>query len=318
MSRHIYIHKNGGAAPTVVAPTVQIVSITNITSNGATVTARVLNDGGSTITDYRFYFYAPMQPAVDVHVSPNQDGTFNYTVSNLATNVQYYLTASATNSAGAGSASQYFTTGSSVTVPNIQIDSVSSITGNSANVACQLTSKGGGTVSVSGICWNTSGSPTTANSKTSNGPTEVSSFTSAMTGLQAGTTYYVRAYATNQAGTSYSNVSSFATTAKVLILQFVTNCPPTKAFSPSIVPISGTYEWDLGNGTIAQGNAVNHTYANSNQKTVKLYCTSGTPSISDILIFNQYVVGMMDISHSAFASLVRVNIYQNPSLTFRK
>ncbi|MDP3683644.1 MAG: hypothetical protein Q8S01_06890, partial [Ignavibacteria bacterium] len=249
------------------------------------------------------------------HVSPNPDGTFNCTVSTLATNVQYYLTASATNSVGSGGASQYFTTGTSVVVPTVRINSIGNITGISASVACEILSKGGGTITVSGICWNTTGSPTTANSKTTNGITEVETFTSVMTGLQANTTYYVKSYATNEAGVGYSAESNFLTPARVLVLQFDTNCPPTKSFSPSIVPISGTYEWDLGNGTIVPGNSVSHTYANSNTKTVKLYCTSGTPSISDITIYNQYVVGMMDISHAAFASLVQVNIYQNPSLT---
>ncbi|MDP3683537.1 MAG: hypothetical protein Q8S01_06350, partial [Ignavibacteria bacterium] len=249
------------------------------------------------------------------HVSPNPDGTFNCTVSTLATNVQYYLTASATNSVGSGGASQYFTTGTSVSVPTVRINSIGNITGNSAEVACEILSKGGGTITVSGICWNTTGSPTTASSKTTNGITEVGTFTSVMTGLQPNTTYYVKSYATNQAGTAYSAESSFSTPARVLILQFDTNCPPTKSFNPSIVPISGTYEWDLGNGTIVQGNSVSHTYANSNTKTVKLYSTSGTPSISDITIYNQYVIGMMDFSHAAFALLVRVNIYQNLSMT---
>jgi len=315
MSRHIYVHKNGGTATSVVVPTVQIVSITNVTSNGATILARVVNDGGSSITDYRFYFYAPLQPAVDVHVSPNQDGTFSYTVSTLVANTQYYLTASAANSAGSGGASQYFTTLSSVVVPTIRINSMGNITANSANVNCEILSAGGGTISVSGICWNTTGNPTTANSKTTNGITELGTFYSVMSGLQAGTTYYVSAYATNEAGASYSAVTSFSTTAKVLILQFNTNCPATKTFTPSFGPISGSYEWDLGDGTTVQGNVVGHTYANSNTKTVKLYCTSGTPAISDILIYNQFVVGMMDLSHSAFASLVRVHIYVNPSMT---
>lgn len=311
--RHIYIHKNAGA-PGAVAPTVQIVSITNITSNGATVLARVLSDGGSTIYDYRLYFYANMEPAVDLHVSPDADGYFGCTVSTLATSKEYYFTASATNSVGAGGASQYFTTGTSIVVPTVMINSIGNITGNSAEVACEILSKGGGAISVSGICWNTTGSPTTANSKTTNGITEVGTFTSAMSGLQPNTRYYVKSYATNQAGPGYSAESNFLTPARVLVHQFDTNCPPTKSFSPSIVPISGSYEWDLGNGTTVIGNAVSHTYANSNTKTVKLYCTSGTPSISDILIFNQYVVGMMDISHAAFASLVRVNIYNNPQM----
>jgi hypothetical protein len=313
MSRHIYIHKNAVLVP-VVVPTVQIVSITNITSNGATILARVVNDGGSSITDYRFYFYAPLQPAVDVHVSPNPDGTFSYTGSTLAANTQYYLTASATNSMGSGSASQYFTTAAAMTIPVIRINSIDNISGTSADVACEVLSKGGGTVSVSGVCWNTSGSPTTANFKTTNGITEVGTFSSAMTGLVPNTRYYVRGYATNEAGTSYSAVTSFSTTAKVLILQFNTNCPATKTFTPSFAPISGTYEWDLGDGTTSLGNTTNHTYANSNTKTVKLYCTSGTPIISDLIIHNEYVIGMMDLSHSAFASLVRVHIYLNPSM----
>ncbi|HAQ21733.1 MAG TPA: hypothetical protein DCR40_21260 [Prolixibacteraceae bacterium] len=315
MSRHNYIHKNGGALPTVIAPTVEIVSITNITSNGATILARIVNDGGSSITSYQFFADSPGQASLQISVYPNGDGTFSYTFSTLVANVQYGLTAYAANSAGAGSAIQYFTTGSAVTVPTVRINSIGNITGISASVACELLSKGGGSISVSGICWNFTGSPTMASSKTTNCITEVGTFTSVMTGLQPNTTFYVKSYATNQAGTGYSAESNFLTPSRVLVLQFDTNCPPTKSFNPSIVPISGTYEWDLGNGTIVQGNSVSHTYANSNTKTVKLYCTSGTPSISDITIYNQYVIGMMDISHAAFASLVRVNIYQNPSLT---
>jgi hypothetical protein len=47
-----------------------------------------------------------------------------------------------------------------------------------------------------------------ANSFTTNG-TGIGAFTSNLTGLVAGTTYYVRAYATNGSGTSYGNQVSF-------------------------------------------------------------------------------------------------------------
>lgn len=69
---------------------------------------------------------------------------------------------------------------------------------------------GGGTVSVRGVCWNTTGTPTTADSKTEDG-TGDGAFTSTMTGLTQGTTYYVRAYATNEAGTAYGSQMTFRT-----------------------------------------------------------------------------------------------------------
>jgi hypothetical protein len=62
-----------------------------------------------------------------------------------------------------------------------------------------------------GVCWSTSQNPTTANSNTNNGT--ATSFTSNLTGLTAGTTYYVRAYATNSVGTSYGSQVSFVTSA---------------------------------------------------------------------------------------------------------
>ncbi|MDP4271898.1 MAG: IPT/TIG domain-containing protein, partial [Bacteroidota bacterium] len=63
-----------------------------------------------------------------------------------------------------------------------------------------------------GICWNTAGSPTTSNTKVDLGATSATGvFTAAITGLTANTTYKVRAYATNEAGTSYGTEVSFTT-----------------------------------------------------------------------------------------------------------
>ncbi len=61
-----------------------------------------------------------------------------------------------------------------------------------------------------GHCWNTTGTPTTSDSKTENGvPGATGAFTSALTGLTVGTKYYVRAYATNSVGTVYGNQVEF-------------------------------------------------------------------------------------------------------------
>ena len=69
---------------------------------------------------------------------------------------------------------------------------------------------GGDPVTARGVCWSTSSIPTTADSKTVDG-TGIGSFKSAITGLASGTTYYVRSYATNSAGTIYGTEVSFTT-----------------------------------------------------------------------------------------------------------
>lgn len=61
-----------------------------------------------------------------------------------------------------------------------------------------------------GICWSTSHNPTINDSHISAG-NDTGSFRCDMTGLSAGTTYYVRAYAINGAGVIYGEEESFTT-----------------------------------------------------------------------------------------------------------
>jgi hypothetical protein len=86
----------------------------------------------------------------------------------------------------------------------------SSIYNNSATSGGNITNDFGNTITARGVCWSTSANPTTANSKTTESAT-TGTFTSVMTGLTHNTLYYVRAYATNAAGTSYAAQVSFTT-----------------------------------------------------------------------------------------------------------
>ncbi len=99
-------------------------------------------------------------------------------------------------------------------LPTITTNSISNITSNSATCGGNVTNAGGSTITNRGVCWGTSSNPTISNSKTSNG-TGIGSFTSSITGLSANTTYYVRAYATNSAGTAYGSQISFTTSNSV-------------------------------------------------------------------------------------------------------
>ncbi|NTW31035.1 MAG: hypothetical protein HGB12_00095 [Bacteroidetes bacterium] len=100
--------------------------------------------------------------------------------------------------------------------PTITTQAVTSITSTTAIGNGNVTSDGGATITERGVCWNTSATPTTANSKsTSSGTT--GSFTSSMTGLTSGTLYYVRAYAINSVGISYGNQVTFSTPATATV-----------------------------------------------------------------------------------------------------
>ena len=73
-----------------------------------------------------------------------------------------------------------------------------------------ITSDGGFVITERGVCWSTSNNPTIADNKTSNG-SGAGSFISELTGLPAGTVFYLRAYATNSKGTGYGSIMVFQT-----------------------------------------------------------------------------------------------------------
>jgi len=88
--------------------------------------------------------------------------------------------------------------------PTVTTQAVSDIVTTTATGNGNITDTGGATVTAWGVCYNTTGTPTTADIVVAgSGTGAVGAFTASMTGLTAGQTYYVRAYATNSAGTSY-------------------------------------------------------------------------------------------------------------------
>jgi uncharacterized protein (TIGR02145 family) len=73
-----------------------------------------------------------------------------------------------------------------------------------------ISSDAGFTITSRGVCWNTKGNPTISDNKTTDG-LGAGSYKSELTGLTLGTTYFVRAYATNNQGTAYGSTMVFGT-----------------------------------------------------------------------------------------------------------
>lgn len=85
---------------------------------------------------------------------------------------------------------------------------ITTLTDTTASSGGIITDDGGALITQRGLVWSTSPNPTTADNFTIDG-SGTGSFSSNLTGLLVSSTYYLRAYATNSAGTAYGNELSF-------------------------------------------------------------------------------------------------------------
>ncbi|MBR4536675.1 MAG: fibrobacter succinogenes major paralogous domain-containing protein [Bacteroidales bacterium] len=96
----------------------------------------------------------------------------------------------------------------SQTIPTVTTADPTNVATTTATGGGNVVNDGGADVTTRGVCWSTSNTPTLTDSHTSDG-TGTGEFTSDMTGLIPGVTYYVRAYATNSWGTGYGESKTF-------------------------------------------------------------------------------------------------------------
>ena len=172
-----------------------------IQSNATTYTVNVSNGNGAlaTITDANHNILGKATVS---------NGTANITISGtLTAGTELTLCVFGYNKM---TDLQTITVANPAVAPTVTTTAISNIDKTTATGGGNVTADGGATVTARGICWSTSQNPTISGSHTTDG-TGTGSFTSSMTGLAANTTYYLRAYATNSAGTAYGEELSFTT-----------------------------------------------------------------------------------------------------------
>jgi uncharacterized protein (TIGR02145 family) len=99
-----------------------------------------------------------------------------------------------------------------ISLPVLSTTQVTGIKSTSALGGGNITDGGGLTVTARGVVWSNQANTTLENNKGfTNDGSGVGQFTSEIAGLEPVTTYYVRAYATNSAGTAYGNQVIFTT-----------------------------------------------------------------------------------------------------------
>jgi hypothetical protein len=95
-------------------------------------------------------------------------------------------------------------------IPVVETSPITNVGANTAICGGTIITEGSGPIIARGVCWSAGANPTIKDLKTSDGAGS-GTFTSNISGLTESIAYYVRAYATNKAGTGYGETKSFIT-----------------------------------------------------------------------------------------------------------
>ena len=210
-----------GPCPTV--PVLSTATPTKIDSTSATVGGTITSNGNGAIKASGVCYATTPNPTLNNNVLLNgaTSGSFSNVLGGLNPLTTYYLRAFATNVAGTTYGNQV--TFKTLSLPKPVTDTLMFFAGspnvmNSNNgsylyVMLKDTNNGGSAITSAGFCWDTSPMPTIANNVNNGLGTYVSKSSTNLTlsNLTPGTTYYVRAYATNSLGTAYGRQCSYTT-----------------------------------------------------------------------------------------------------------
>jgi len=234
---------------TVTIPTLTTATLSAVAATTATCGGNITSDGGASVTA-RGVCWSTSQNPTTANSKTNDSagsGSFASNITGLTPGTAYYIRAYATNSVGTAYGNEVTTTTTAI-LPVITTTVVSAITSTTVTSGGNITSDGGAAITARGVCWSTSQNPTTANSKTTDG-TGSGSFSSSIAGLTPGTTYYIRAYATNSIGTAYGNQLTGSTIATVPLL----TTTAISALTSTTATSGGNITSDGGSAITARG-----------------------------------------------------------------
>jgi pectin methylesterase-like acyl-CoA thioesterase len=206
-------HVNPLAIPVIA--TVLTAPVSFISTTTATCGGNVTNDGNAAVSARGTCWDTLPNPTIAKSKTSDGAGagTFVSFLTGLTAGKKYYVRAYATNSSGTGYGNQdSLLTLLTLVAPTVTTDSVKNLVNTTATGYGTVKDWGGTSVTASGICWGPAHNPTTINNYNIGG-TGIGSFNAPIGGLLLGTTYYVRAFATNSVGTSYGAELSITTAA---------------------------------------------------------------------------------------------------------
>ncbi len=180
--------------------------ITDIKASTAKGGGKITFDGGDAITACGLCFGLEHNPAIDKNKTSDTlyHAVFNSNLKNLVSDTVYYVRAYALNSAGIAYGKEVTFRTLKKTLSAVTTKDPVEITSGAFKAEAEITNDGRGVISACGFCWDVKENPTLAGSKSTNTLTG-NLFALVVDGLIPEMTYYIRAYATNEMGTSYGN-----------------------------------------------------------------------------------------------------------------
>ncbi|MBO5809643.1 MAG: DUF1566 domain-containing protein [Bacteroidales bacterium] len=208
----VYGEEKSFSTVEITLPIVTTKEVTNIGTSTATCGGNVTSEGNGIIISRGVCWSTSPNPTINDNKTTDGSGIGLYSsnLSNLSDNTTYYVRAYATNEKGTSYGEEKSFTTVEIVLPTVTTNTVTNIKATTATCGGNVTSDGNSTVTARGVCWSTSPNPTINDNKTTDG-SGTGSYTSNLTNLSDNTTYYVRAYATNEKGTSYGEEKSFTT-----------------------------------------------------------------------------------------------------------
>ena len=261
--------------PAPSAPSLSTINITNLTTSSAYSGGNISSDGGAYINQKGICYSTSTNPSILNNLFINNGGgseSYQSVIQNLSINTTYYVRAYAFNYMDTAYGNEISFTTLSESIATLSTNSVININSNSAESGGNITNDGNAAITSRGVCWSTSPNPTISNNITTNG-TGTGSFSSTLSNLSSGTTYYVRAYATNSLGTAYGNELSFSTST-VSTLPVVTTSSITNITSNSAQ--SGGNVTNDGNSTVSSKGICWSTSPNPTNGNVNFMTIDGT------------------------------------------
>jgi len=252
-------------------PAVTTAAVTDITTTGALSGGNVTDEGSSAVTEYGLVWnFTPIDLGDPCAYNCNSNwanvsGSFEFSMDWLEPGITYYVRAYARNDAGVayGNEVTFTTEAVSSGLPVVVTKPVADINFTAATAEGEVTDQGGSAITEYGIEWNTEPNSVWCWNDCSDNYGEPSgTFSSEMYNLTPNTTYYVRAFASNDAGRAFGNEVIFKT--GNIFTTPVTNIGATGATSGGSVDGDGSgiaaYELDWNTLPNYYGDDYNYDY----------------------------------------------------------